>query len=275
MSFGARPVIGFLTDFGLDGAAATCKAVILSICPDAQIVDICHTIRKFAVADGAYVLGTALPWFGVGVHLAVVDPGVGTERRAIGIRAKRGDLLIGPDNGLLAPAADALGGVVEARELANRELWLPTTSATFHGRDVFAPVAARLACGAATFGEVGPLLDAAAIVRPANPGTKVEDGAIRTRVAYVDSFGNARLVGGQEELQTAFGPAADGAALSLDLPGGATVAVTLASSFGAVAVGATLLYIDSAGNLALAENQGDLARRVGLEPGMPITVTRG
>jgi S-adenosylmethionine hydrolase len=275
MSFGARPVIGFLTDFGLDGAAATCRAVILSICPDAQIVDISHTIRKFAVADGAYVLGTALPWFGVGVHLAVVDPGVGTERRAIGIRVGRGDLLIGPDNGLLAPAADALGGVVEARELANRDLWLPSTSATFHGRDVFAPVAARLACGKATFDEVGPLLDAASLVRPADPGTQVENGAIRTRVAYVDTFGNARLVGGRAELESAFGPVAEGTALSLDLPGGARLAATIAPSFGSIAVGATLLYVDSSGNLALAENQGDLARRTGLEPGMPVTVTRG
>jgi hypothetical protein len=275
MSFGARPVIGFLTDFGLDGAAATCRAVILSICPDAQIVDICHTIRKFAVADGAYVLGTALAWFPVGVHLAVVDPGVGTERRAIGIRAERGDLLIGPDNGLLAPAADALGGVAEARELTNRDLWLPSTSATFHGRDVFAPVAARLASGAATFDEVGPLLDAASILRHADPGAEVEDGTIRTRVAYVDSFGNARLMGGRAELDSAFGPLADGAALTLELPGAGRLTTTLARSFGSVSVGATLLYVDSSGNLALAENQGDLARSAGLEPGTPVTVTRG
>jgi len=275
MTFGARPVIGFLTDFGLDGAAATCRAVILSICPDAQVVDICHTIRKFAVADGAYVLGAALPWFPVGVHLAVVDPGVGTERRAIGIRMGRGDLLIGPDNGLLAPAADSLGGVVEARELTNRDLWLPSTSATFHGRDVFAPVAARLASGAATFDEVGPLLDVSSIVRLAAPGAEVEDGAIRTRVAYIDSFGNARLVGGTEELESAFGQVTDGETLTLDLPGGGRLPATVATSFGSVAVGAALLYVDSSGNLALAENQGDLARRTGLEPGMPVTVTRG
>jgi hypothetical protein len=103
----------------------------------------------------------------------------------------------------------------------------------------------------------------------------VENGAIRTRVAYVDTFGNARLVGGRAELESAFGPVAEGTALSLDLPGGARLAATIAPSIGSIAVGATLLYVDSSGNLALAENQGDLARRTGLEPGMPVTVTRG
>ena len=113
--------------------------MILSICPDAQIVDIGHTIRKYAIRDGAFLLRFALPYFPVGVHLAVVDPGVGTERRPIAIRAGRGDVLIGPDNGLLIPPAEALGGIDEVRELANRDLWLPVTTSTFHGRDIFAP----------------------------------------------------------------------------------------------------------------------------------------
>ena len=114
------PVIGFLTDFGFDGAAATCRGVMLSICPTAQIVDISHAVRKYAVRDGAFVLRATLPYLPVGVHVGVVDPGVGTDRRPIAIRADRGDVLVGPDNGLLLPAADALGGPVEARELANR-----------------------------------------------------------------------------------------------------------------------------------------------------------
>ena len=122
MTAPSRPVIGFLTDFGLDGAAATCRAVMLSICRDAQIVDISHTVAKYAIADGAYLLRAALPWFPVGVHVGVVDPGVGTARRPIAVATARGDILVGPDNGLLLPAADALDGVTSARELANPDL---------------------------------------------------------------------------------------------------------------------------------------------------------
>src|SRR5262245_9510250 len=105
---------------------------MLSIARDAQIVDISHTVRKFAIGDGAYLLRTAVPWLPVGVHVAVVDPGVGTTRRPIAVRAVRGDILVGPDNGLLLPAAERLGGVAEARILENRDWMLPETSATFH-----------------------------------------------------------------------------------------------------------------------------------------------
>ncbi len=91
-----RPIIGFLTDFGLDGAAATCRGVMLSICRDAQIVDIAHTVRKYAIGDGAFILRSALPFMPVGVHVGVVDPGVGTDRRPIGIRAVRLYILVGP-----------------------------------------------------------------------------------------------------------------------------------------------------------------------------------
>ena len=115
-----RPVMGFLTDFGLDGAAATCRAVMLSICRDAQIVDIAHTVRKYAIRDGAFLLRFALPYFPVGVHVGVVDPGVGTERRAIGVRTGRGDVLIGPDNGLLLPPAEALARRAPSRRVARR-----------------------------------------------------------------------------------------------------------------------------------------------------------
>src|SRR5215207_5339465 len=159
-----RPVIGFLTDFGLDGAAAICRGVMLSIARDAQIVDISHTVRKFAIGDGAYLLRSAVPWLPVGVHVAVVDPGVGTSRRPIAIRAARGDVLVGPDNGLLLPAAARLGGIVEARALENRAWMLPVTSATFHGRDVFAPVAAHLALGEG-FEDVGPAVRPDGLVR--------------------------------------------------------------------------------------------------------------
>src|SRR5689334_6941406 len=153
-----RPFISFLTDFGPDGPAAVCRGVMLSIAPDASIVDIAHGVRKFAIRDGAILLAMALPYFRVGVAVGVVDPGVGTERRAIAIRTNRGDLLVGPDNGLFRPVAAALGGIVEARVLDNRDLWLASaTSSTFHGRDIFSPVAAHLAIGE-PFESVGPAI---------------------------------------------------------------------------------------------------------------------
>lgn len=267
------PIIGFLTDFGLDGAAATCRGVMLSICPDARIVDISHTVPKYSVRDGAFILRATLPYLSVGFHVAVVDPGVGTERRGIALRTERGDALIGPDNGLLLPAADALGGTVEARELTSRALWRSSVSATFHGRDVFSPVAAHLAAGAAAFAGVGPTIPLASLVRLAAPRPRASDGVLETEVTYVDSFGNLRLAGGAGDVAVAFG--------SLDAVGrlrasiGASVEeVELAPSFGHVALGAIVLYVDSSGDLALAENRGDLAARTGAAPGTPVSFAR-
>lgn len=254
-----RPVIGFLTDFGLDGAAATCKGVMLSICRDAQIVDVAHTVRKYAIRDGAFVLRAALPYLPVGTHVAVVDPGVGTSRRPIGIRTGRGDVLIGPDNGLLIPPAEALGGIEEARELSNGDLWLPVTTSTFHGRDIFAPVAGHLANGDATFDDIGPSVPTQELVRLTEPEATTADGAIDTIVTYVDSFGNVRLAGGRQELTTAFGALADGAGMTVNLNGVGPQTVTFERSFGAVGIGATIVYVDSSGNLALAINQGNFA----------------
>lgn len=272
-----RPIIGFLTDFGLDGAAATCRAVMLSICRDAQIVDIGHTVRKYAIRDGGFLLRFALPYFPVGVHVAVVDPGVGTRRRPIGIRTGRGDVLIGPDNGLLIPPAEALGGIDEVRELANRELWLPVTTSTFHGRDIFAPVAAHLANGDSDFAAVGPTLEAADLVRLPAPEATVTDGAIETVVTYVDSFGNVRLAGGAEELARAFGELVDGQPLAVEFGGDRPLreASRYGTTFGVVPTGASLVYVDSLGNLAMADNQGNLAARLGIGHDRPVRISRG
>ncbi len=269
-----RPVIGFLTDFGLDGAAATCRGVMLSICRDAQIVDICHTVRKYAIGDGAFVLAAALPYLPVGHHVAVVDPGVGTARRAVAVRAERGDILIGPDNGLLLPAADALGGATEARLIENRDLWLDSTSSTFHGRDIFAPVAARLAARAAVLDDVGRSLRIDELVAAEAATPTVRNDRIETAIVYVDSFGNLRLAGGRRELEAAFGEMADGTFVRLHIGERDPLDAAFAASFGHVATGSTLLYVDSSGHLALAENQGDLARRLATEPGTPVVIER-
>jgi S-adenosylmethionine hydrolase len=269
-----RPVIGFLTDFGLDGAAAACRGVMLSICPDAQIVDICHTVRKYAIRDGAFILRATLPYLPVGTHVGVVDPGVGTERRPIAVEVGRGDVLVGPDNGLLLPAAEALGGVRRARELTNREHWLPAVSSTFHGRDVFAPVAAHLAAGDASFGDLGPDIGTASLVRLPWPRALATDGVLETEVTYVDSFGNLRLAGGHDDLAAAFGTLEAASRVRVRVGDIDVGEAALASSFGGVPDGAILLYVDSTGDLALAVNQGDLSGRTGAATTTRVTLER-
>ena len=276
MTSSDRPIITILTDFGLDGAVAACKGVMLGISRDAQIVDIGHTIRKYAIRDGAFLLRFSLPYVPVGVHVGVVDPGVGTERRPIAILTGRGDILIGPDNGLLPPAADALGGVVEARVLENRALWLPVTTSTFHGRDIFSPVAAHLATGDARFEDVGTEVALESLVRLPDPEARAADGTIDTVVTYVDSFGNLRLAGGADELAVALGDAPSGTPLLVEFGGQEAVREEshYATTFGAVPEGHSLVYVDSLGNLAMADNQGSLATRLGIGHDRPVRISR-
>ena len=273
-----RPFISFLTDFGADGAAAICRGVMLSIAPDAQIVDISHSVRKFAIGEGAYLLWTALPWMPIGVHVAVVDPGVGTDRRPIGIRAGRGDVLIGPDNGLLTAATDRLGGIDEVRLLANPDWLLPGPSATFHGRDIFAPMAAHLALGG-DFAEVGPTVDPGSIVdlRFAKPA--IRDRGLETDAIYVDSFGNIRLGATPDDLARALGELAPGTAVRIRFDGGGSgepfaETATFARTFGALPPGGALLYTDSSGQLALGHNQASAAAALGVEAGRGVRIER-
>jgi S-adenosylmethionine hydrolase len=295
-----RPVIGFLTDFGYDGAAAICRGVMLGIARDAQIVDISHAVRKFAIADGAYLLRAAAPWLPVGVHVAVVDPGVGTDRRPIAIRTNRGDVLIGPDNGLLLPAAERLGGIAEARLLENRAWMLPATSATFHGRDIFAPMGAHLAIGGA-FEDVGATVDSSSLVRLDLPEAAAQPGRLATGVVYVDSFGNLRLAGGIADLHEALGPIEPGTALLVDYSAARGGFNALAASetgepdtgtsgpsrrgdrwerltwrrtFGEAAPGDLLAYEDSSGNIAIAVSNGSATTRLGAGTGARIGIRR-
>ena len=207
--------------------------------------------------------------------MGVVDPGVGTTRRAIGIRTARGDVLIGPDNGLFPSVADVLGGAVEARELTNRDLWLPVTTSTVHGRDVFAPVAAHLAAGDAPFDAVGDPVPLGELVRLHQPQATARPGEIETAVTYIDSYGNVRLAGGREELIAAFGDPADGMPLEVAFADPELHERTrYATTFGAVGFGESLVYIDSFGNLAMADNQGNFAARLGLDHDRALRISR-
>lgn len=265
-----RPFISFLTDFGAASSApAVCRGVMLGIAPDARLVDITHAIRQFAVRDGAFLLARSVPYFPVGVHVAVVDPGVGTPRRPVALRAARGDLLVGPDNGLLLPAAEVLGGIEEVRTLQNRALWLPTVSNTFHGRDIFSPVGARLATGTA-LADVGPLLDPAELVRFPMPVATLRNGGLDTSVLFIDAFGNCRLAGETADLTAAAGNLTSGRIFDLVLAGGdgrppRRRPIPWVATFGEVPAGEPLLFEDAdyAGP-SLAVNQGSAAEHFGL-----------
>ena len=183
-------MISLLTDFGLrDPSAAICKGVILGITPDAQVIDISHEVRKYAIRDGALLLWSALPYLPIGIHVAVVDPGVGTARRAIAMQVARGDTLIGPDNGLLLPGANRLGGPTAVRQLENERYRLTPVSSSFHGRDVFAPAAAHLAKGA-RFEDLGRAVPLDEIVRLPFLEATVKPGILESAVVYIDTFGN-------------------------------------------------------------------------------------
>jgi hypothetical protein len=266
-----RPVIGFLTDFGLDGAAAICRGVMLSIARDAQIIDISHTVTKYAIRDAAYLLASAVPWLPVGVHVAVVDPGVGTDRRPIALLTARGDILVGPDNGLLLSAARRLGGVTEARTIENRAWLLPTTSSTFHGRDIFAPVAAHLAAGT-PIGEVGPAVAVGSLVPLAFPAARVHEGGLDTSVLFIDTFGNARIGGDPADLAVLRGHLEPGDQFAVRV-GADAVVMPWQATFGEAAPGQPLLYEDADyAGLAIAVNQGSAADLLGLETDTAIRI---
>jgi hypothetical protein len=270
-----RPVISLLTDFGArDPSAGILHGVILGIAPDAAIVDISHEVHKFQIRDGALLLWCALPYLPVGAHVAVVDPGVGTARRPVAIRAARGDVLIGPDNGLLPAAADRLGGATGAWLLAASEFRLPVVSTSFHGRDIFAPAAAHLANGLDP-ARLGPAIDLATLVATPIRGPVIEPGWLLTSVVYVDTFGNVKVGATRGQLEAAIGPLQSGDGLRLRLgTGSETRDVPWLGTFGDGGIGTLLLYEDSYGRVCLAQNQGNAARSLGLVDDDPIEVRR-
>jgi S-adenosylmethionine hydrolase len=245
----ARPLT-FLSDYGLeDDFVGVCHAVILRIAPEARVVDLTHGLDRHDIRTAALVLRRALPFCAPGVHLAVVDPGVGALRRAIALRTTEEDrIMVGPDNGLLSLAAQRFGGIAEVIDVARSPHRLEPVSATFHGRDLFAPVAAALAAGA-PFGEAGDPLDPDEIVRLDMPLAMFDDGTLLAHAVSFDRFGNVMLDVEHAELTDA------GFKLGqpVDINGHRGV---YATTFADVAPGGLILYEDAYRTLSLAINRG-------------------
>ncbi|GAA1634192.1 S-adenosyl-l-methionine hydroxide adenosyltransferase family protein [Catellatospora bangladeshensis] len=253
--------ISFTTDYGLsDGFVAACHGMIARGAPETRIIDVTHLIAPGDITRGAAVLAQTVPYLPDAVHLAVVDPGVGTVRRPVLLRTPRG-LLVGPDNGLLVWAAQALGGITAAYELASADWFAPDVSRTFHGRDVFAPVAARLARGADP-ADAGPALALDELVQLPDPVVALGDGWLEAEVLTVDRFGNVQL-------------AAAGAALE-QLPDRLTVGGCRAvrgSTFADAPSGGLVVYADSADRVAIAVNGGRAAVMLAVTPGDIIRIS--
>ncbi len=262
--------ITFLTDFGLqDDFVGTCHGVIAGIAPDARVIDITHGIPPQQVLQGALVLASTLPYMPAGVHLAVVDPTVGTDRRAVALRGLDDRLYVGPDNGLLLPAIEKLGGVEGAWELANEEYMLRPVSRTFHGRDIFSPAAAHLA-GGVDPAALGPAVAAEELVRLDLPQPEIGRSSLRATILYVDRFGNMQLNLTHEEAALARIEA--GARIELRLPLESYYAIAT-RTFAEARPGDLILYEDSYGNLAIAINGGDAARMFQAKPGDVVRIS--
>jgi S-adenosyl-L-methionine hydrolase (adenosine-forming) len=261
-----RPIV-FCTDYGLtDEFVGVCRGVMAGIAPDAHVLDLTHAIPRQDVQRGALVLGRAARFMPQdAVFVAVVDPGVGSERRSIAVRAADGALLVGPDNGLLSLAWEELGGAMEAFEIAASHVILEPVSRTFHGRDVFAPAAAHLANGV-PIDSVGPRLDVAALRSLELPGPMVARGAIGARVMGVDGFGNVQLNVTAQHLGDA------------GIAGRFTVGdheAPFVGIFGDLPEGGLGAIVDSQGYLALVVNKGSAAEALGLVEGSPVVLETG
>ncbi|MET9019748.1 SAM-dependent chlorinase/fluorinase [Actinopolymorpha sp. NPDC004070] len=283
-------LIAFLTDYGTrDGFAAVCHGVAATRAPAARVLDVTHDVPPQDVRHGSVVLARVARHLPPAVYVAVVDPGVGTARRGLALRAGT-SMLVGPDNGLLPPAADVLGGVTDAYALTNPALWLPEVERTFHGRDVFMPVGAFLA-GGGPLGEVGDQVDAGSLVRLPAPARTRTAASLTAEVTYVDHYGNVQVAGDEADLALLADWAVQGwvdvvaaapvrtvqtgeaaGAGQAGEPGGVRDRARVGRAFGDVPAGELLAYLDSDRRLALAVNEGSAAARLRVRGGSLVTV---
>jgi S-adenosylmethionine hydrolase len=262
--------ITFTSDYGLeDHFVGVCHGVMARVAPGARVLDVSHAVAAQDVRQGAVVLAQAVPYLPRAVHLAVVDPGVGTGRGMVAVSAG-GQVLVGPDNGLLGWAAEALGGVERVHTLENPAFRLAPVSRTFHGRDVFAPAAAHLAAGADP-AELGPELDPGGLVRLERPAVRAGAGRIEGSVVAVDHFGNLALDLGGRDLEAAGMAVGDPVEVRA---GGRGHRATVGETFAAVPAGELVVHQDSFGSLAVAVNLGRAADRLGIGAGAQVEVVK-
>ena len=253
--------IAFLTDYGYqDEFAGTCRLVIERLAPGSRVIDLTHGVSPGDVRRGALALEQSARVGPPAVYLAVVDPGVGTQRRAVAVATADGSFYVGPDNGVLALGIEAGGGALEAVDVSATALRLEPASATFHGRDVFAPVAAHLAAGR-PLAAAGDLLDPAGLRSLELPAPVVDDEAARVHVLYADRFGNLVLDARAEDLEP-LEISGSASPVSVVAPSGTFAAVTgatFADAGGGGGPEALVLYPDSSGRMAIAVNLGSAA----------------
>ena len=264
-------VISFMTDYGLrDGFVGVCHGVIARGCPEARVIDLTHEVPRHDVHAGALLLRSSVEFFPDDtVHLAVVDPGVGTARRAIALRTASGARFVGPDNGLLRPAAEAAGGIAEAVNISRSPVALAPISATFHGRDLFAPVAAALADGRALL-DVGEAAEPA-MLTPLQLTRAVLDGEeLVAHVQYIDQFGNVQLDAEPSQLQQL--AATPRLLISSDAWDRPPLALRGGATFGDVDAGELVFYEDAHRRPAIAVNRGSAAERLGVAVGDELRI---
>jgi S-adenosylmethionine hydrolase len=268
------PVVTFLSDYGLlDEFVGVCHGVMARRCPSARVINLTHSIPRHDVRSGAIVLRSALPFLPAGVHLAVVDPGVSAvgrhARRAVALRTvEESHVLVGPDNGLLMPAAERLGGVAEAVDIGESPERLQPVSRTFHGRDIFAPVAAALADGQ-PLAAVGEPLAIQQLRRFGLPSAHVAGGVLTVHVLRSDTFGNLILDAANEQLAELGALPGDTLTVS---HAGAIRTARYAATFAEVTPGELLIYEDATRMVALAVNRGSAAQLLGADADDELTV---
>jgi hypothetical protein len=262
--------ISFLTDFGAqDEFVGVCHGVIHRIAGEVTVIDVTHGIPPQDVAQGAAALARALPYLPVAVHLAVVDPGVGGDRRPVAVRTHSGSILVGPDNGLLVAAAEH-EGIEAVRVLTNGRLHLEPVSNTFHARDLFSPVAAHLAAGV-PFDDLGAEVPPQELVRLTLPAPRLEGDALVGQVTGVDRFGNLASNIVRPQLDGLGLAAGDAVAAVV---GGASHAGRFGETYADVGDGELVVLEDSSGAIALAVRNGSAARLTGASAGDELRISR-
>lgn len=266
--------VSFLSDFGTtDEFVGVVHSVIRDLAPHTVVIDLTHGIAPFDVRAGSLALARSISYVASGVVLAVVDPGVATSRRAIAVEVADGEgVLVGPDNGLLAPAVAMAGGAQRAVSLTNTDLHLASVGGTFAGRDVFAPVAAHL-CNGVDLAELGEAVDADLLIPGVVALPQTADDRIIAQVLWVDRYGNAQLNVGPDDLPATFGDRIEVRCSSpTDPTGGVRRSTVRAASYAELGGGAVGLVLDSSGLLALSMDQRSAAEELGLDTGDQVTL---